>query len=196
MPALGQCVERLLLTQVSPGGGQRGPRGRHRRGPSISIGLNQSEVLPVAREHKLRGMRDIEVIDSELRLLARAWRVARELTSRMPSTALIDQPGQCPHRCGHDGVGVGRRQSPVPGRHPVHRRPEDEVQRHLGVDVWIQFTAGDSAVPDLPHGCSADVDLVCSYPLAFSWVELRLADELGVDRAKWAGVEAHYAAQR
>ena len=29
-------------------------------------------------------MRDIENIDGELRLLARAWRVARELCDRMP----------------------------------------------------------------------------------------------------------------
>jgi hypothetical protein len=36
-------------------------------------------------------VRDIETIDAELRLLARAWRVARELCDRMPSTALIDQ---------------------------------------------------------------------------------------------------------
>jgi hypothetical protein len=35
-------------------------------------------------------MRDIENIDGELRLLARAWRVARELCDRMPSTAHID----------------------------------------------------------------------------------------------------------
>ena len=31
------------------------------------------------------------VIDSELRLLARAWRVARQMTGRTPSTVLIDQ---------------------------------------------------------------------------------------------------------
>ena len=36
-------------------------------------------------------MRDIENIDGELRLLARAWRVARELCDRMPSTAHIDK---------------------------------------------------------------------------------------------------------
>jgi hypothetical protein len=59
-----------------------------------------------------------------------------EKTRTAPST-------QCPHRCGHDGVGVVRGQSSVPGRHPVHRRPEDEIQRHLGVDVGIQLTAGD-----------------------------------------------------
>jgi hypothetical protein len=104
--------------------------------------------------------------------------------------------GQCPHGGGHDGVGVGWRQSSVPGRPPIHRWPEDEIQRDLGIEVRVQLTACDSAVPDLPHGRSADVHLVCSYPLAFSWVELRLADELGVDRAKWAGVEAHHAAQR
>ena len=51
------------------------------------------------RRHQLAGkslkrittMRDIEVIDSELRLLFRAWRVARVLCDRMPSTALIDE---------------------------------------------------------------------------------------------------------
>jgi hypothetical protein len=36
-------------------------------------------------------VRDIETIDAELRLLARAWRVARELCDRMPSTAHIDE---------------------------------------------------------------------------------------------------------
>ncbi len=36
------------------------------------------------------GVRDIEIIDAELRLLARAWR-CRELCDRTPSTALIDQ---------------------------------------------------------------------------------------------------------
>jgi hypothetical protein len=29
---------------------------------------------------------------------------------------------------------------------------EDQIQRHLGVDVGVQFTAGDTAVPDLRHG--------------------------------------------
>ena len=36
-------------------------------------------------------IRDIETIDGELRLVARAWRIARVLSDRMPSTALIDQ---------------------------------------------------------------------------------------------------------
>jgi hypothetical protein len=36
-------------------------------------------------------MRDIETIDRELRLLARAWRVARELCTCPPSIAHIDE---------------------------------------------------------------------------------------------------------
>ena len=40
---------------------------------------------------RITTMRDIEVIDSGLRLLFRAWRVARVLCDRMPSTALIDE---------------------------------------------------------------------------------------------------------
>ncbi|MGO8768679.1 MAG: hypothetical protein ACLQIK_07145 [Mycobacterium sp.] len=36
-------------------------------------------------------MRDTETIDAELRLLARAWRVACELCDPMPSTAHIDE---------------------------------------------------------------------------------------------------------
>lgn len=36
-------------------------------------------------------MRDIETIDHELRLLARAWRVARELCTYPPSIAHIDE---------------------------------------------------------------------------------------------------------
>ena len=36
-------------------------------------------------------MRDIEAIDAELRRLVRAWRVARVLSDRIPSTELIDK---------------------------------------------------------------------------------------------------------
>jgi hypothetical protein len=36
-------------------------------------------------------MRDIEVIDAELRELAQEWRIAREVLDRTPSTELIDQ---------------------------------------------------------------------------------------------------------
>jgi hypothetical protein len=36
-------------------------------------------------------MRDIETIDSEPRLLSRAWRVACELTGRTPSSAHLDE---------------------------------------------------------------------------------------------------------
>ena len=45
------------------------------------------------RKHlgRSRAVRDIETIDAELRLLSRAWRVARVLSEQMPSTELIDQ---------------------------------------------------------------------------------------------------------
>ena len=36
-------------------------------------------------------MRDIETIDGELRLIVRAWRVARLVSDRIPSTAHIDE---------------------------------------------------------------------------------------------------------
>ena len=36
-------------------------------------------------------MRDIETIDDELRLIVRAWRVARVVSDRTPSTAHIDE---------------------------------------------------------------------------------------------------------
>jgi hypothetical protein len=36
-------------------------------------------------------VRDIETIDTELRLLVRAWRVARVLNDRIPSSAHIDE---------------------------------------------------------------------------------------------------------
>jgi hypothetical protein len=36
-------------------------------------------------------MRDIETIDAELRLVARAWRIAHVVSDQMPSTELIDQ---------------------------------------------------------------------------------------------------------
>jgi hypothetical protein len=36
-------------------------------------------------------MRNLEAIDAELQLLSRAWRVARVLCDRMPSTEQIDR---------------------------------------------------------------------------------------------------------
>jgi hypothetical protein len=36
-------------------------------------------------------VRDIETIDAELRQIVRAWRVARLVSDRMPSTAHIDE---------------------------------------------------------------------------------------------------------
>lgn len=36
-------------------------------------------------------MRDLDLIDGELRLVTGAWRAARELIQRTPSTELIDQ---------------------------------------------------------------------------------------------------------
>jgi hypothetical protein len=36
-------------------------------------------------------VRDIETIDAELRLIARAWRVARVVSDKVPSTAHIDE---------------------------------------------------------------------------------------------------------
>ena len=37
------------------------------------------------------GVRDIETIDAELRLIVRAWRVARLVSDRIPSAAHIDE---------------------------------------------------------------------------------------------------------
>jgi hypothetical protein len=36
-------------------------------------------------------MRDIEIIDADLRLVSRAWRAARVVCDHMPSIELIDQ---------------------------------------------------------------------------------------------------------
>jgi hypothetical protein len=36
-------------------------------------------------------VRDVETIDAELRLVVRAWRIARVLNDRIPSTAHIDE---------------------------------------------------------------------------------------------------------
>ena len=36
-------------------------------------------------------MRDIETIDAELRLSVRAWRVARVVSDRIPSSADVDE---------------------------------------------------------------------------------------------------------
>jgi hypothetical protein len=50
----------------------------------------RGEVRCAPRAPTLTAMRDLEVIDSELRLLAAVRRTARELTGRTPSSALID----------------------------------------------------------------------------------------------------------
>jgi hypothetical protein len=62
------------------------------RGPSLFSSRAARKVEVAGKSLKrITTMRDIEVIDSELRLLFRAWRVARVLCDRMPSTALIDE---------------------------------------------------------------------------------------------------------
>ena len=64
-------------------------------------------------------MRDIETIDGELRLLARAWRVARHMSGCRPSTVLIDQLLDERIQClggkkfGADGVSMYGRADPV-----------------------------------------------------------------------------------
>jgi Domain of unknown function (DUF1508) len=50
-----------------------------------------SEVLTLAYGHKLRALRDIEVIDSELWLLLAIRQMAHEAEGRPPSTARIDE---------------------------------------------------------------------------------------------------------
>jgi hypothetical protein len=47
-------------------------------------------------------VRDIETIDAELRLLSRAWQVARVLSEQMPSTELIDRLLDERSKCSHD----------------------------------------------------------------------------------------------
>lgn len=59
---------------------------RRRRADRPTANPTHSAVAPKTAVEA----RDIEAIDGELRLLARAWRVARELCDRMPSTAHID----------------------------------------------------------------------------------------------------------
>jgi predicted RNase H-like nuclease len=48
--------------------------------------LTGSRVSPLARK-----VRDLESIDRELRLLARAWRLSRQMNEYRPSTAHIDE---------------------------------------------------------------------------------------------------------
>jgi hypothetical protein len=48
-----------------------------------------------------------------------------------------------------------------PRCYPPERR-ERAVRMVAEISDQHQFTAGDAAVPDLRHGCSADVHLVCS----------------------------------
>jgi hypothetical protein len=51
-------------------------------------------LLPLAETKTFReepGVGDIETIDDELRLIVQAWRVARVVSDRTPSTAHIDE---------------------------------------------------------------------------------------------------------
>jgi hypothetical protein len=111
-------------------------------GPALGEGC-RGEVPPALFGPKLR-MRDIDTIDAELRLVAALRQASRERVGPLPSIAVADalvderrkltewiSSSQCPHSCGHDGVGIGRRQSCVPDGHPVRRRPEDEIQRRV-----------------------------------------------------------------
>lgn len=50
----------------------------------------RGEVCAAGFRHRLARVRDLDVIDGELRLVTSAWRVARELTRHSPSTELID----------------------------------------------------------------------------------------------------------
>jgi hypothetical protein len=62
-----------------------------------TIGSHQARWARKWREQKPRlnadypAIRDIEVIDHELRELAQEWRIARKVLGRPPSTELIDQ---------------------------------------------------------------------------------------------------------
>jgi len=78
-------------TDLSAGAGCA-PSERHR--PSPGPRRANDSALAFGRKRKHLGepsVRDIETIDGELWLLARAWRIARELCDHTPSTALIDQ---------------------------------------------------------------------------------------------------------
>jgi hypothetical protein len=59
---------------------------------SCSTSERQRSRLWAETEHlREPDVRDIDAIDAELRLLVRAWRVARVLSDRIPSTAHIDE---------------------------------------------------------------------------------------------------------
>ena len=62
------------------------------------------------------GVRDIETIDAELRLLVRAWRVARVLSDRIPSTAQIDELLEERAAALDRALSRRRRTAPVPRR--------------------------------------------------------------------------------
>ncbi|HEY2504286.1 MAG TPA: hypothetical protein VGI68_23430 [Mycobacterium sp.] len=49
-------------------------------------------------------MRDIETIDTELRLVKRAWRVAQVLTGRIPSTELLNKLLEADQQVARPGV--------------------------------------------------------------------------------------------
>ena len=52
--------------------------------------VNNRDVLPTARNHMLRDMRDIETIHSQLRLVAALRRADRERGGPLPSIDVAD----------------------------------------------------------------------------------------------------------
>ena len=83
----GNTVSDLQLGDSNPVGGNQDPNvewSYSLPGGTETTGLGRVRIYGPP-------MRDIETIDAELRLLARAWHVACELTGRTPSTAHLDE---------------------------------------------------------------------------------------------------------
>src|SRR3984957_4653328 len=95
-----------------------------------------------------------------------------------------------------DRVGAGVVEWRVAGDQAVHRRPEDQVDRDLGVALCAQLAPRDTAVPDRPYQFAPRAHEIVAQLCPDLGVELRLADELGIGPATLTGIEMDHPAQR
>src|ERR1700724_3518452 len=106
-------------------------------------------------------------------------------TGAMTSVSLT----QAAHGRVDDRVGTGVVEGRVARDQAIHRRPENQVDRDLGVDVCAQLAPRDTAVPDRPDQFAPRAHEIVAQLHADLRVELRLADELGIGPAALTGVK-------
>src|SRR5258705_9691519 len=73
-----------------------------------------------------------------------------------------------------DRLGGGVVEGRVAGDEAVHRRPEDQVDRDLGVDVCAQLASRDTPIPDRPDHLAPRAHEMVTQLRADLGVELRL----------------------